>query len=337
MIKNAPYIVNNDNVKPYFNLALEEYLLKEFDSNCFMLWRNEPCVVVGRNQNTITEINLDYVKEHDIKVVRRLSGGGAVFHDLGNLNFTFIMNDVQSSFYNFRKFTSPIIEVLDTLGVKAELSGRNDLVIANTGQKFSGNAQYRYKDRLLHHGTILFSATINDIAASLKVKPDKLDNKGVKSVSSRVTNIQNHLSQPLAVEEFGVLIRNHIASKQNYTIYNLSADDVREVTKLVQEKYSTWEWNYGVSPEYNLRKEKRFAGGSVEVYLKVKDEFIKNIRIIGDFFGKCDIGILEQALVGKRYEKNEITVVISKFKFQDYITDVNPDAFVELLLSPSVN
>jgi lipoate-protein ligase A len=210
MTDDAPYIVVNNNVEPYFNLALEEYLLKEFDNNCFMLWRNEPCIVVGRNQNTITEINSEYVKKHRIKVVRRLSGGGAVFHDLGNLNFTFIIKDAQNSFYNFHKFTAPIIEALDTLGVKAELSGRNDLTITNTGQKFSGNAQYRYKGKLLHHGTILFNATINDMTASLKVNPGKLDSKGVKSVSSRVTNIQNHLSQPLTIAEFENMIRDYI-------------------------------------------------------------------------------------------------------------------------------
>lgn len=335
MIENAPYIIINNNVKPYFNLALEEYLLKEFDSNCFMLWRNEPCIVVGRNQNTLTEIDFEYVKERGIKVVRRLSGGGAVFHDLGNINFTFIINNAQNSFYDFRKCTTPIIEFLDTLGIKAELSGRNDLIIAGTGQKFSGNAQYRYKGRLLHHGTILFNATINDMTASLKVNPGKLDSKGVKSVSSRVTNIQNHLSQPLTVEEFEIMISNYMASKQNYTVYNLTSVDVEKVTQLVKEKYSTWEWNYGVSPEYNLRKEGRFAGGSVEVYLKVKDEIIKNIRIIGDFFGKCDIGVIEQALIGARHKKKEIMAVISQYKFQDYIADVSSAEFVGLLLFPS--
>ncbi|MGE5580983.1 MAG: lipoate--protein ligase [Bacillota bacterium] len=320
----------NDHVDPYFNLALEEYLLKEFNHECFMLWRNEPSIIIGKNQNTLAEINLEYVREHGIKVVRRLSGGGAVFHDLGNLNFTFIINDTQDSFCDFRKFTAPIIEVLAKLGIKAELSGRNDLTVS--GLKFSGNAQFKHKDRLLHHGTILFSAAIPDITAALQVNPDKFEGKGIKSVASRVTNIQSHLSQPLTIEELEIMIRDHMASdRENYTLYSLTPMDIDKVNQLVQEKYATWEWNYGVSPRYNLRNKARIAGSSIEVLLDVKDGIIQNARIFGDFFSKCDISLIEESLVGVKHEEKAVTAVFSRFQFQDYIADVNVAEFINLL------
>jgi lipoate-protein ligase A len=333
MTDNTPHFIINNNNEPYFNMALEEYLLKDCDKDYFMLWRNEPCIVVGRNQNTVTEIDSEYIKNHQLKVVRRLSGGGAVFHDLGNINFTFITNDAQNSFYNFHKFTEPIIKVLSTLGVKAELSGRNDLIITHTKQKISGNAQYKYEGRLLHHGTILFNANVDSMTAALKVNALKLSSKGIQSVSSRVTNIQSHLAQPLTIEEFEIMIRNHIALQRNYTIYNLTPIEIKKVTKLVDAKYSTWEWNYGNSPDYNMQNKGRFTGGSVEIHLKVESETIKNIRITGDFFGKYDIRIIEQALIGTKYNKKEIIETVSKFELQNYMADISLIDFTQLLIS----
>jgi lipoate-protein ligase A len=322
--------VINDNVDPYFNLALEEYLLKEFDRECFMLWRNAPSIIVGKNQNTLAEINGEYVQKHQIKVVRRLSGGGAVFHDLGNLNFTFIVNDSQNSFCDFRQFTRPIIAVLAKLGIQAELSGRNDLTIS--GFKFSGNAQYKYKDRLLHHGTILFSAAIPDITAALRVNPAKFEGKGIKSVTNRVTNIQSHLSQPLTIEELETMIRDQIiADRENFELYPLTPVDIAKVNQLVQEKYATWEWNYGASPEYNLQNKARLKGGSVEVLLNVKSGIIQNARIQGDFFGKYDIHLIEQALVGAKHEEEAIWAVLSRFYLPDYLVNVSAEEFIQLL------
>ena len=188
--------IYNKNTNPYFNLACEEYILKEFNEECFMLWRNSPCIVVGKNQNTLSEINKDYVDKNNITIVRRLSGGGAVFHDLGNINFTFISNQ-KETFNDFKRFTVPIIDALKQLNVNAEFSGRNDLTI--DGKKFSGNAQYCYKNRVLHHGTLLFSANVKDISQSLNVKEKKFEGKAVKSVKSRVTNISSHLKSPMKV------------------------------------------------------------------------------------------------------------------------------------------
>lgn len=232
--------IQNDNTNPYFNLALEEYLLKEFNEDCFMLWQNEPCVVVGKNQNVLNEINEDFVRENNIKVARRLSGGGAVYHDLGNLNFTFIINDTENSLRNYKKFLTPIIGAFATLGIKAEMSERNDLTI--NGLKFSGNAQYKNKNRLLHHGTILFSSDLNNVRTALKTNNNKRG-RCVKSIPSPTTNVQDHLKSNLDINDLKIIIQNQIKPTQGYlSNYNLAVTDIEKTIKLVKEKYATKKW-----------------------------------------------------------------------------------------------
>ncbi len=320
--------IKNSSTNPYFNLAAEEYILKEKNDECFMLWRNEPCIVIGKNQNTLSEINVDYVKENDITVVRRLSGGGAVFHDLGNINFTFIVNDKEDSFTNFKKFTDPIIEVLKILNVNAEFSGRNDLTI--DGRKFSGNAQYNYKNRVLHHGTLLFSSDMTDLSKALKVKPIKFEGKGVKSVVSRVTNISEHLKSPLNVMEFMDLIMNHIMNTGNgQDIYDFTADDIKRINSMKDEKYSTWDWNYGNSPKYSFSSTRKFPGGNVEFNLNVDRGIIKEIRLFGDYFGKCDVSEIEKALTGVKHSEEDIRIVLSKYNINNYFSNINIDDLIE--------
>lgn len=324
------YIYNNS-TNPYYNLALEEYILKEFTQECFMLWQNSPSIIVGKNQNTISEININYIKEHNIPVVRRLSGGGTVFHDLGNLNFTFIIDDTKNSFVDFKKFTLPIIEVLRKLSVNAELSGRNDLTIG--GKKFSGNAQYKFKNRLLHHGTLLFTSNISDLTSALKVDPSKFEGKGIKSVKSRVTNISEHLKKPLAISEFKQMIMEHIkASHKEFDFYKLTPQDINTVNKLVQEKYSTWEWDFGSSPAYNFSNRKKFAGGSIEAYLSVSNGIIRQIKLYGDFFGKYDISDIEQTISGTKHEESAVRQVLSSFNMDNYFSNITIDDFMSVLL-----
>lgn len=237
--------IQNENTDPYFNLALEEYLLKEFKKDapvdCFTLWQSEPCVVVGKNQSASDEINENYLALRSIKVARRLSGGGAVFHDLGNLNFTYVINDTENDLRNYRKFTTPIIETLAKLGVKAELSERNDILIE--GLKFSGNAQYKHKNRLLHHGTILFSSSLEDVTLALKT--DSKKSRWVKSTPSPVTNVQNHLLAPVSIDELKALINKQVASiGSGLNYYRLTPDDIKNISNLAQEKYATSAWIY---------------------------------------------------------------------------------------------
>jgi len=216
------YIIS-DTIDPYFNIATEEYLLKNIHEDIFYLYRNAPSIIVGKNQNTISEINYDYVTKHKIPVVRRLSGGGAVFHDLGNLNYCFIADKHNILDASFQSFTHPIINALGELGVNAEFSGRNDITI--DGLKCSGNAQYNYKNRILHHGTLLFASNIEDLSKALKVKEAKISGRGIKSYSSRVTNISSHLKHPMSIENFEEFIFSAVVEGHENQVYNLTSSD----------------------------------------------------------------------------------------------------------------
>ncbi|MDD3839966.1 MAG: lipoate--protein ligase [Clostridia bacterium] len=320
--------IHNKSTNPYFNIASEEYILNEFSDECFMLYRNKPCIIVGKNQNTLSEINVEYTEKNNIPVVRRMSGGGAVFHDLGNLNFTFIINSTSKQLKKFSEFTAPIIEALKTLSIDAEFSGRNDITI--DGKKISGNAQYYKKNKVLHHGTLLFSSNITDISAALKINPLKYKDKSSKSVPARITNISSHLKAPLTIEEFIDIIMNHIMEmygQQN--IYEFKNRDIENINKLVQQKYSTWNWNFGESPNYSFKNEKKFPGGFIEFHLDVEAGIIKKAKLFGDFFGIHDISQIEQALIGIEHSKQSIKKQLSRFNINEYLANITLDELME--------
>ncbi len=317
---------------PYFNIAAEEYVLKHFEDDCFMLWRNEPCIIVGKHQNTEAEINTEYVEKNRIKVVRRLTGGGAVFHDLGNLNFTFVSTiKPGDNLVDFHKFTLPIIEVLQKLNINAEFSGRNDLLIE--GRKFSGNAEHVYKNRILHHGTLLFSSVMSDLINALRVDPSKFTGKAVKSVQSRVTNISEHLKHPLTVLEFRDMIMKHIVdvtpgSKE----YSFTENDRQAINKLRDEKYSTNEWNFGTTSEYNFQRKLKTAGGNIQIAMVIENGIIQNVRIFGDYFHIQDPNEIEKALIGVKHDIQEVESIISKFRLQDYFVGVTEGELLSVLI-----
>lgn len=323
-------LIFNDNTNPYFNLAMEEYLLKNTDEDLFILWRNKPSIIVGKNQNTLSEINLDYVREHSIPVIRRQSGGGAVFHDLGNINFTFISCN-NNSFSDFKRFTQPIIDLLNTLGINAKFSGRNDLLI--DGKKFSGNAQYNYKNKVMHHGTLLFSSKITDLSNALKVKNIKFEGKGIKSVKSRVTNIKDHLNKNIDILEFKDLLMNYmysISSDNNF--YTLTKKDIENIENLVEEKYATWEWNFGNSPKYSFFNELKYPNGHIEFNLEVEKGYIKKIKLFGDFFGKEDISTLEILLCGIKHEEESLRTALEHININNYLLGADIDILVSGIL-----
>jgi lipoate---protein ligase len=327
-------IIKNYNTDPYFNLAAEEYLLKQFDDDIFTLWRNDNAIIVGKHQNTLAEINVDVVNEKNIKVIRRLSGGGTVFHDLGNLNFTFITNakNKDEIKIDFKFFTMPIIEVLKTLGVNAEFSGRNDLLI--DGMKISGNAEHIYhqKKRTLHHGTLLYASQIADLSAALKVNPLKFEDKAVKSVRSRVTNISSHMPSALTVEAFYQKIIEFMASQyKDVRFYEYTDADVAAIEQLATEKYKTWEWNFGYSPKYTFKKSSKSPGGFIEIYLMVEKGYIEQARIYGDFFNAKEVEELEQLLIGSPHNSEFIRQKLSQVNIEDYITGSTIDHFLEAL------
>ena len=326
------YIENNCN-KPQFNLALEEYVftyLDEFDE-IFLLWINEPTIVVGKHQNTIEEINIDYVKENNINVVRRLSGGGAVYHDLGNLNYTIISKSSGSSSFDFETFSQPVIDVLADLGIEAEFTGRNDIVI--DGKKFCGNAQYMRKGRVLHHGAILFDTDLEVLGKALKVSKDKIMSKGVKSVRSRVTNISDHLKEDITVEDFKkLLLKRMFGGDEEIKVYELSDSDYENINKIVEERYGTWEWVFGTSPSFNVEKERRFTSGKVEVKLKVEDGMIKNIKFYGDFFGHGELKDVENKIIGIKYRPDEIENVLNNIDLGYYFAGISKEDLINCII-----
>lgn len=322
--------IENHSTDPHYNLAFEEYVFKNLpleDGGYVLLWRNEPSIIIGKNQNTVEEINMDFVKENNIHVVRRVTGGGAVYHDLENLNFSFITKADDIGDIDFKTYTIPVLRALERLGIPCELSGRNDITIE--GKKFSGIAQSVIKGRVLNHGTLLFNSDLEVVGKSLNVKRDKIESKGVKSVSSRVTNIKPYIKDDISVLEFRDILLKNIFEYINKPIekYELTEEDQKAIQKMVDERYGTWEWNFGRSPKFNYKGYKRFAGGGVEVRLQVEKGLINNCKIYGDFFGKEDISVLEEKLKGIRYDQDAVKEALEDFPVSDYLGRVSKEEF----------
>lgn len=295
------YFITHENRDAYFNLASEEYLLKQKGGYYFYLWINDPAVIVGINQNAFEEVNLSYVQENGIKVVRRLTGGGTVYHDGGNLCYT-VIAPYDKDVDNYRKFTSPVIEYLNELGVPAEFSGRNDITV--DGKKISGNAQTVYGDKIMHHGTILFDTDPDALTLSLNPNKLKIESKGIKSVRARVTNIKDRLQKIVTIEQFKKgLADKFLSFCQPYT-FNQQDEDA--INKLVEEKYSHFEWNMGRSPKGKNVFTKKFAFGVLTISFDTEKGVMQNVSIMGDFFSLKDISGLEMALNGVRYEKEHL-------------------------------
>ncbi|MFD3447284.1 lipoate--protein ligase [Microbacteriaceae bacterium 4G12] len=324
------YIDNKGITDPTINLAIEEYCLKNLDENetYLLFYINEPSIIIGKNQNTVEEIHADYVREKGIHVVRRLSGGGAVYHDLGNLNFSFITKDDGESFHNFKKFTEPVIEALRKLGVNAELSGRNDILAE--GRKISGNAQFSTKGRMFSHGTLLFDSHMEDVVSALNVKMDKIQSKGIKSVRSRVANIREFLQQDVTIEQFKSLLLQSIFKGDKIPEYVLTEQDWKEIEKLSTERYRNWDWNYGKSPKFNLQHSHRFPIGQIDVRLVVNKGIVEQCKIYGDFFGVADVKEIEELLIGKKFDKEEFEQVLAEIRVQNYFGNITNEEFLSL-------
>lgn len=326
------FIDNQNITDPRINLAIEEFAVKklDIDQTYLLFYINEPSIIIGKNQNTIEEINVNYVEEKGIHVVRRLSGGGAVYHDMGNLNFSFITRDDGDSFRNFRKFTEPVIAALHELGVKAELQGRNDILV--DGKKISGNAQFSTRGRMFSHGTLMFDVQLEDVVEALNVKMEKIQSKGIKSIRSRVTNIREHLDQPLTIEQFKqVLLKNIFGGKSEISEYKLSDTDWKEIEAISAARYQKWDWNYGKSPAFNMQRSKRFPVGLLDVRFDVKQGLIQNCQIFGDFFGIGEVSDVEKRLVGARYDRQGIEEALTGIDVESYLGGVTKEEFVELL------
>jgi len=325
------YIESQD-TNPHHNLALEQFVFEKLGGdNCFMLWQNNNSIIIGRHQNTLEEIDSDFVKENNITVARRLSGGGAVYHDLGNLNFTFITAADKQKGIDFSAFCEPIRKALCSLGVPVELSGRNDMTVEE--KKFSGNAQYVKDGKVMHHGTILYDSDLQVLSRALKPPSDKIESRGIKSVKSRVTNIRPYMKNDMSITDFWTALKNYFFEAFDMREFTLAAEHIAEVEELRQKVYSQWSWNYGNSPPYSLRKVRRIEGcGKIEILLDVaKEGIIKNIAFYGDFFANRELSELEERLIGLHFERDEFTAALEKLDFSEYIYNLTMKDFIELL------
>ncbi len=310
-----------ENTDARLNLAMEEHILRQrmTDEDLLLFYVNSPSIIIGRNQNTIEEIDSDVVAERGIRVVRRISGGGAVYHDLGNLNFSFMTRDVHNRFNRYDSFNGPVIEVLRSLGVPAELSGRNDILAG--GRKISGNAQFAGAGRMFSHGTLLLDANLDDVTAALKPKPGKLESKSMKSVRSRVANISEFLGTPLDVRELRELILEGIfGTRDRARIPQLELTDADHegARRLLAERYDSWDWNYGRSPDFNLQRAQRFAAGEIDMRLDVQAGRIAGIRLFGDYMGSADVAEVERRLVGLPYDRDAIVAALDGMDLGNY-------------------
>lgn len=314
---------------PYWNLAAEEYLLTSFSQPVFRLWRNDKAVIVGKNQNTLAEINLDFIHSNHIPVVKRLSGGGAVFHDLGNINFTFIDTKIEGEDTGnmFKRFTAPILAALNSIGVKAYLEGRNDLLIDS--RKFSGNAICIHKNRILQHGTLLFSSSMNDLSGALLNRPEKFKGKAVKSNRSRVTNISEHLTKNMDIGEFVLFLKEYIGSEMEQ--YRYSEQDISAINDLAQSRYRQDSWNFGSSPKYDFTKVVKLPSGLLEIYMNVKRGVIAKIEIKGDYFFKAPTEEFCEALTGTPHTVEKITDRLKSLAIDDYFNGISLEEMVDLL------
>lgn len=300
----------NNNLDPFFNLATEEYLLKNFTDDFFIIWRSERSVVVGKHQNALSEINHRFVRENNIHVARRLSGGGTVFHDPGNVNFTFIRTVGEISEVNFNLFTRPIVESLKKLGVHSYTTGRNDLLVDN--KKISGNAEHVYRKRVLHHGTLLFNSDLSSLKGALNVDLSRFEDRSVQSNRSEVTNIAGYLEKRMDVETFAGFIFNDIANSfPSFGFFNLSEADTAAISQLRNEKYQQWHWIYGYSPRYIFRNNIDSEGKKIAVEMSVVKGIIQEVKLDG--FDAYTNQQLAMALSGKQHRIEDFTELTTKF------------------------
>ena len=327
------YYIGSDSTDPYLNLALEQYVFDRLDHqhSYFMLWQNANSIIIGKHQNAVAEINVNFVKEHNITVARRLSGGGAVYHDLGNLNFTFITDIDEETGIDFDTFCRPVQRALASFGVIADISGRNDMTIE--GKKFSGNSQYIKHKRVMHHGTIMYDSDLSVLTHALNVSDDKIESKGIRSIRSRVTNIRPYMQSDVSMSAFQAALKTYMFTEYNMTHFELSPKDVSEVQQLRDSFYCKWEWNFGKSPAYSIRKTRRVENcGNIEIFLDIgKNGIIRDITFYGDFFSKKDPNDLARMCISCQYDPNVIKKTLNSIVIQDYFSNLDLNTFLSVL------
>ncbi|WP_420631840.1 lipoate--protein ligase [Candidatus Leptofilum sp.] len=325
------FVDNQETTDPRLNLAIEEHLLRnvQIEEPLLLFYINAPSVIIGRNQNSIEEIDPDFVRKREIHVVRRLSGGGAVYHDLGNLNFSFITQGRQD-LHNFDKFTRPVVGVLQRLGVAAALHGTSDLFV--DGKKISGNAQYASQGRMFSHGTILFDTNLENMLRAINPRQARIESKAVQSIRSFVTNIREHLSDDMDVATFRQTLLTGIFESEKIPTYPLADEDWEQIREIATQRYMTWDWNYGRTPAFNVQKSEKLSVGKVDVRTEVEKGRIQSIKIYGDFTGQQDVAELEMRLIGLRYDRDVIAQALADTDLAPYFGPLEKEALLNLLV-----
>lgn len=314
---------------PAFNLAFEEYVLTHFrEGDYLLLWQNDNSVIVGRNQNAEAEINRTFVQAHGIKVVRRNTGGGAVFHDLGNLNYSFITDADGLEGNTIRKFLTPVVQALRALGLDAEASGRNDILISE--KKVSGTAQQLHKGRILHHGTLLFDSDASLLSGALNPDPTKFQSKGIASVRSRVGNIRSFLPEDMTLQAFWQYLKQALTENGTDT-FKLTDNDLASIRQLKAEKYDTWQWNFGRSPQFQLQNRHRYSSGLLDIHLSVQAGHISEIRIFGDFLALLPVSDLEEVIEGCVYEEAALYATLADIDLAPYLGGISLQELVQTI------
>lgn len=314
-----------------YNLAFEEYVHTcKCDHDYLILWQNANAVIVGRNQNAEAEINRPFVDANNIQVIRRNTGGGTVYHDLGNLNYSFITDADGIDRSTLDHFLTPVVSALRNLGLDASASGRNDILVS--GKKVSGTAQSLHKGRVLHHGTLLFDSNTEVLVQALNPDPTKFQSKGVNSVRSRVGNIRDHLQQDMSIAEFWAHIKDSLSS-ENLSHSSLSDPELQKVLEIKQNKYDTWQWNYGKSPKYQFQTKKRWPGGLLDIQLSAENSKISGIQICGDFLCWKPISELEQKMIGSPIERSALNAALDGITISDYLGSITREEFIDTLLN----
>lgn len=320
-------LIVNRNTDPAYNLAFEEYFLTEMQGEFVLLWQNRPTVVIGCNQNVYKEINFTALEEKEICLVRRQTGGGAVYHDLGNVNFSFITPYQEGDLSEMKRFCEPVVGYLATLGIKAEVGGRNDILV--DGMKFSGNAQAVRKNRILHHGTLLFDTDLSVLSTVLTPDSKKLTGKGINSVRSRVTNLRPFLKTDMTTAEFlEGLAAFFLASGCDQTALEKSAPG--KISSICRQKYSARLWTYGENPTYRFSNENRFACGEITVGFNCQNGQITDLKIGGDFLIRRPTSELCAAINGTLHEKKALCERVTAIHLNEYIQGIAHEEFCSL-------
>ena len=330
-MQHAVHYLETGSRDPYYNLAFEEYVLTHRTRGDYLLlWQNDNTIVVGQNQNTEAEINRPFVEEHHINVVRRSTGGGAVYHDLGNLNYSFITDAGDKESISMARFTHPVVEALKGLGLQAEASGRNDILVE--GRKVSGTAQRLCGNRILHHGTLLFDANPDMVAGALQVDPEKFRSKSTKSVRSRVGNIRSFLPTDMTLEQFWGYLKSCLC-ENGFETGELDKQELNRIRNLKREKYDTWEWNYGKSPKYDMTNRRRWSGGGLEVRAQIEEGRICALVFYGDFLAMRPLEDITSALEGCLMRREDVAAVLDGFPLNEYFGGISRQELLDTIFS----